>query len=222
MNQPQLALIFDMDGVIVDSNRTHTEAWKQYLDRHGIDVSDIEPRMMGKRNDDIVRDFFSHVALSDDLIFEHGARKEELFRDMIRPDLDDRLVPGISDFLEHHRDLPIGLATNAEPANVDFILDAAGIRPYFRAIVNGHEVDRPKPFPDVYLKVAEKLGVPPASCIVFEDSLTGVQAAKAAGMRVVGVRTTLDEFPNVDLTISHFQDPELERWLHSALSSISS
>ena len=204
-----------MDGVIVDSNPTHTQAWTRYLDQHGIQSSDIETRMLGKRNDDIVRDFFSHLALTDDVVFQHGARKEEMFRDMIKPDLDDRLVPGITDFLEHYRNLPIGLATNAERANVDFILDSAGIRPYFRAIVDGHEVDRPKPYPDVYLKVAEKLGVAPGSCIVFEDSLTGVQAAQSAGMRVVGIRTSLDEFPKVDLTISHFQDPELERWLQS-------
>jgi len=171
--------------------------------------------MLGKRNDEIVRDFFRHMALTDDLVFEHGARKEELFRDMIRPDMDERLVPGISDFLERHKELPIGLATNAEPANVDFVLDSAGIRPYFRAIVNGHEVERPKPYPDVYLKVAEKLGFSPADCIVFEDSLTGVQAARAAGMRVVGVRTTLQELPEVDLTISHFLDPVLDRWLQS-------
>lgn len=219
MTRPKIAFIFDMDGVIVDSNKTHTEAWRHYLDQQGIDAGDIEARMLGKRNDEIVRDFFSHLALTDDLVFQHGARKEELYRDMIRPDLDERLVPGISDFLEHYRDMPIGLATNAEPANVDFVLDSAGIRPYFQAIVNGHEVERPKPFPDVYLKVAEKLGFPPQDCIVFEDSLTGVQAAQAAGMRVVGVRTTLEEFPKVDLTISHFQDPELERWLQSIFSA---
>jgi beta-phosphoglucomutase family hydrolase len=215
----KLALIFDMDGVIVDSNSTHTLAWRAYLDQHGLDLPEVESRMLGKRNDEIVRDFFQHLALSEDLVFEHGARKEAIYRDMIRPDLDERLVPGISDFLQHHRDWPIGLATNAEPANVDFILDSAGIRPYFQAIVDGHEVERPKPFPDIYLKVAQKLNVNPADCIVFEDSVTGVQAAKAAGMRVVGVTTTLREIPEVDLTIAHFQDPVLERWLSETHSS---
>ena len=207
-----------MDGVIVDSTATHTEAWRRYLDNHGIDIPDLEQRMLGKHNDDIVRDFFSGFELSDEMVYMHGSQKEELYRDMIKPDLDNRLVPGISDFLERHRDLPIGLATNAEPANVEFVLTSAGIRHYFRAIVNGHDVPRPKPAPDIYLRVAELLDVNAAQCVVFEDSATGVEAARAAGMRVVGVTTTIRQFQNVDLAISHFLDPELEQWLQNATS----
>jgi HAD superfamily hydrolase (TIGR01509 family) len=208
-----------MDGVIVDSNDTHTLAWKLYLRGHGVDIPDIETRMLGKRNDEIVRDFFSHLDLSDLDIHSHGAQKEALYREIIAPELSRKIVPGIAGFLSRHRELPIGLATNAEPANVDFVLNGAGIRQYFRAVVNGHDVKRPKPFPDIYLKVAEQLDIAPEHCVVFEDSLTGVQAARAAGMRVVGLTTTLREIPDVDFTVGSFLDPELEVWLQSVATA---
>ena len=183
------------------------------LEQHGIALPDIEQRMLGKRNDELVQDFFSHQELTNEDIFRHGARKEQLYREMIGPELDRWIVPGIAEFIHRHRGLPIGLATNAEPANVDFILSGAGIRPYFRAIVNGHEVKRPKPFPDIYLRTAELLETSPQDCIVFEDSLTGVQAASAAGMRVVGLTTTIADIPGVDLAVASFLDPEIEPWL---------
>jgi beta-phosphoglucomutase-like phosphatase (HAD superfamily) len=79
--------------------------------------------------------------------------------------------------------------------------------------VDGHQVARPKPHPDIYLRAAELLGVPPEDCVVFEDSLTGIQAARAAGMAVVGVGTTHDELPGVGLEIRDFTSPALEPWL---------
>ena len=149
----------------------------------------------------------------------HGARKEALYREIIRPDLRQKLVPGVVDFLERNRNLPIGMGTNAELANVDFVLDEAGLRSYFPAIVTGHDVSRPKPFPDVYLRVAELLGVPPALCVVFEDSPSGVRAARAAGMRVVGLATTCT-LRDVDILVSDFLDPELELWLENVSASV--
>jgi beta-phosphoglucomutase-like phosphatase (HAD superfamily) len=102
---------------------------------------------------------------------------------------------------------------------VDFVLDVAGLRRFFRAIANGHDVARPKPAPDIYLHTARMLKVNPADCIVFEDSATGVAAAVAAGMRVVGLLTTLPTFDNVDLAVRNFQDPRLEKWLSSTTVS---
>jgi beta-phosphoglucomutase len=211
----QVALIFDMDGVIVDSTLPHTQAWKLYLERNGVPADGIEHRMLGRRNDDIVRDFFAGRMLTENEVLRHGAQKEALYRELIAPDFASRLVPGIAQFLERHKNLPIGLATNAEPANVTFVLDAAGIRSFFQAIVDGHDVERPKPFPDVYLKAAQLLNVAPENCIVFEDSPTGVEAARAAEMRVVGLATTFSDLPGVDLLIQSFLDPEIESWLRT-------
>ena len=209
----ELALILDMDGVIVDSNPVHREVWAAYNRRFSIETDEaMQQRMYGRRNDDIVRDFFGdHLTLDE--VRAHGAAKERLFRETIGPVLNEALVPRLREFLERHRHQPLGIATNAEPENVAFLLDNARLRPYFRAVVDGHQVARPKPHPDIYLRAAELLGTPPQHCVVFEDSLTGIEAARAAGMAVVGVGTTHDALPGVDLEIRDFTSPALEPWL---------
>ncbi|MFN7995610.1 MAG: HAD-IA family hydrolase [Bryobacteraceae bacterium] len=157
--QPGIALVFDMDGVVVDSNPLHTEAWNQYNRRHGIDAgAGMAQRMYGKRNDQIVRDFFGE-GLTDYEVAAHGSAKEELYRQMMGPQLAQSLVPGVRELLERHRGLPVALATNAEPANVDFVLDGSGLRLYFRVIVDGHQVTNPKPHPEIYLQAARLLGI---------------------------------------------------------------
>ncbi len=207
------ALIFDMDGVLIDSNPLHRLAWSEYTRRHGVGMTEaMQQWMYGKRNDEIIRDFLgSH--LTDREVFAHGAAKEELYREMMKPHIAQALVPGVREFLARHANLRLGLATNAEPANVDFVLDAAGLRSLFSVVVNGHEVTNAKPHPEVYLRVAEMLQTPPAECVVFEDSWSGVEAGVAADMRVVGVTTTHDDLPGVSLLIRDFDDAALEAWL---------
>ena len=213
MPEPGLALILDMDGVIVDSNPLHRQAWSTYNRRFGIETDDaMHARMYGRRNDEIVRDFFgSHLTAEE--VFSHGAEKEKLYREMLATCIDGALVPGVREFLERHRGCPTALASNAEPANVRFLLTSAGLEPYFSVIVDGFQVHRPKPDPEIYLLAAERLGVSPRNCLVFEDSMTGIQAARAAGMRTVGVRTTQPDLTDVDLTVEHFLSAELEPWL---------
>jgi beta-phosphoglucomutase len=207
------ALIFDMDGVIVDSNPWHRVAWSEYMRRHGIEMTEaMQQRMYGKRNDEIVRDFFG-AQIDDREVFAHGAAKEALYREMVKPHLGEALVPGIREFLARHRNLNLAVATNAEPANVDFVLDNSGLRSLFRVIVNGHQVTHPKPHPEVYLRAAEGLQVLPQHCVVFEDSYAGVESGLAAGMRVIGVGTTHGDLPGVSLLIGDFTDPALESWL---------
>lgn len=211
----KLGLILDMDGVIVDSNRWHRQSWAEYNRRHGIETDEaMQQRMYGKRNDDIVRDFFG-ACLPDAEVYAHGAAKEALYREMIRPELNESLVPGVREFLERHCGEPVGMATNAEPANVEFLLEEARLRPYFQAIVDGHQVANPKPHPEIYLRAAELLGFAPRECVVFEDSLPGVAAAQAAGMAVVGVTTTHTVLPGVDFEIGDFTCPDLEPWLRN-------
>jgi HAD superfamily hydrolase (TIGR01509 family) len=217
---PELALIFDLDGVVVDSMPTHTLAWERYLEANGINPRDVEARMHGKRNDDLVRDLFGGH-LDDGAIFEHGAAKERLFRELIGDTLEATLVPGIREFLaKASATVPLAVGTNAEPANVDFILNGAGIRKYFRAIVDGSQVARAKPAPDVYLRGAELMGVAPVNCIVFEDSPVGIAAARAAGMRVVGLLTHAASLADVDIEVPDFVHPELELWLAGQRASV--
>jgi HAD superfamily hydrolase (TIGR01509 family) len=204
-----------MDGVIIDSTHIHTLAWQQYLETHGIKQAYIAERMLGKHNSDIVQEFFSGFELTADDIVRHGAKKEALYRDLMRAVIEDHLVPGVREFLRSHAGVPMAVASNAEQTNVDFVLDAAGLRQFFGAVATGHDVARPKPAPDIYLHCARMLNVKPNDCVVFEDSATGISAGRAAGMRVVGVLTTVPAFDNVELTIRDFRDPRLKKWLES-------
>lgn len=204
-----------MDGVIVDSNPVHREAWALYLRQFGIESCEASPEWWyGRRNDQIVQDFFG-AQLSPEEVRAHGAAKESLYRTIIGPRLNAALVPGVREFLDRHRAQPIGLATNASPANVEFVLGMAGLSQYFRAVVDGHQVKNPKPCPDIYLLAARLLETKPENCVVFEDSLPGIRAAHAAGMAVVGVKTTHDCLTGVELEIENFNTPELEPWLAS-------
>ena len=114
----------------------------------------------------------------------------------------------------------MAVASNAEPENVAFILDELRLRPFFRVLVDGHQVHNPKPHPDVYLRAAELLQIAPADCIVFEDSHSGAAAAVAAGMRVVGLRTTFDNLPGTLFTTDNFQNGELDSWLLAQMRSV--
>jgi len=208
-------MIFDLDGVLIHSMPLHIRAWNRYLADFGMSCADVEHVMHGKRNSELVRELFG-AGLADDVVFEHGAAKERLFRQMLlEADLSVCRVPGLVEFLQRHEHVPKAIGSNAEPANVDFVIDRFGLRRYFQVIVNGQQVERPKPFPDVYLKASERLNFAPADCIVFEDSPTGVEAARSAGMRVVAVETTPTEFQGVDLKVQNFLDPKLEQWLQA-------
>lgn len=209
-----LAFILDMDGVLVNSTDTHTLAWERYLENLGMNANGLMARMLGKRNDEIVRDIFG-ADLTHGQVLEHGFAKERLYREMMAPDLGRHLVPGVVDFVRDASaaGIPLALGTNAEPLNVDFILDGAGIRSCFQVLVDGHQVARAKPDPEVYLLAAARLGVDPANCIVFEDSPGGMTAALSAGARLVALLTTLEDAPQAGIAVPDFRHPALAEWL---------
>lgn len=207
-----LALIFDMDGVLIDSNPVHRLAWEAFNRRFGVETTEaMQQGMYGKRNDEIVRLFFGDLPAAE--VAERGADKEKLYRKIMAGRVESFLVPGVRNFLEAYQDAPMAVASNAEPENVAFILDSAGLRPYFRAALDGHQVRHPKPNPEIYLRAAEELGTKPADCIVFEDSHSGVEAGRNAGMRVIGVSTTHGYLPGTELTVDNFKSGDLRRWL---------
>jgi beta-phosphoglucomutase family hydrolase len=210
-----LALIFDMDGVMVDSNPLHREAWIAFNRRYGLETSEAMLQgMYGRRNDLIVRDFFGD-SLSPEEVAARGAAKEELYRQMVAGRVEKMLVPGLRVFLDFYRGVPMAVASNAEPENVNFLLDRAGLRPYFRVVVDGHQARHPKPHPEIYLRAAAKLDIAPPNCIVFEDSHTGIAAARAAGMRVIGIRTTERHLPGADITADNFLNGSLTSWIRA-------
>src|SRR5260370_7290300 len=124
-----LALIFDMDGVILDSNGVHREAWTAYNRRFGIETSEaMHQRMYGKRNDEIVRDFFG-PRLTPEEAARHGAPKETLFREMMAPRLMAALAPGVTYFLQNRNRTPVPPATQPTPTYLPFLLDSVFIAP---------------------------------------------------------------------------------------------
>ena len=210
---PGLALIFDMDGVILDSNPMHREAWAAFNRRYGIETTEeMHERMYGRRNDQIVRDFFGDT-LSAEEVAARGAAKEELYRDLIGARLEEMLVPGVREFLHEYRGAPMGLASNAEAPNIEFLLDRARLRRYFRVVVDGSQVRHPKPDPEIFLRTSEALQTAPEDCIVFEDSYSGVEAARRAGMRIVGLSTTHGNLPGSNITVDNFKSRILNSWM---------
>jgi beta-phosphoglucomutase len=215
-----IALIFDMDGVIIDSNPLHRQAWAAFNRRYGLETTEsMQRRMYGKRNDQIIRDYFGD-GISPEEVDARGRAKERLYREMLTGRTEEMLVPGLRAFLERYRDLPMGVGSNAEPENIALVLDETGLRRYFRAVVDGHQVRHPKPHPEVYLRVAELLETDPAECIVFEDSHSGAAAAVAAGMRVIGISTTDDNLSGTSITIDNFRSGELDSWLQAQVRPV--
>jgi HAD superfamily hydrolase (TIGR01509 family) len=202
-----------MDGVIVDSNPVHRESWAAFNRRYGLETTPaMVERMYGKRNDEIIRDYFGD-ALAVEEVAARSRAKEQLYREMAGSRLEQMLVPGLRPFLDRYRGAPMAVASNAEPENVAFVLDGAGIRPYFRVVVDGRQVVNPKPHPDVYLLAARLLNIAPPNCIVIEDSPTGVAAAKAAGMRVIGLNTTYVNLRGTGVNADNFESRDLASWL---------
>lgn len=209
------ALIFDMDGVLVDSNPLHCQVWEVFNRRYGLETTpEMHERMYGKRNDQIVRDFFGS-SLSEEEVVERGRAKEALYREMADGRVEELLVPGLRGFIQKYHYLPKAIATNAEPDNVNFLLDRTGLRGSFSAVVDGHQVEKPKPYPDIYLRAAELLEKSPSKCVVFEDSHSGINAALAAGMQVIGITTTHVNLPGTSITVDNFLSRELASWLEA-------
>lgn len=212
------ALLFDMDGVIVHSMPFHIRAWNQYLAQHNVDANHLNSRMHGKHNHDLIREYFGD-SLTHAEIQRIGNEKEALYRELIAPTLEQELVPGLRDFLDVHRDTPKAVASNAEPDNVNFVLDQAALRPYFPVALDGYQVERGKPDPEIYLKAASLLQIDAAECIVFEDSQAGIDAGLAAGMTVVGINTNHAELHGIACEASDFLDSRLLDWLQEWLDS---
>ena len=186
-----LAMIFDMDGVIVDNHHYHLRSWLSFFERNGIHMTEAEykEQVNGRVMHTILPKIVGR-SLSADEIRTLGEQKETEYRDLYRTAIQP--TPGLVNFLEELQRLnvPRAIATSAPPSNVDFTLEGTHLRSYFPVIVDDTMVTTGKPDPEVYLKSAEQLEMPPERCIVFEDAILGIQAGKNAGMPVVALATT--------------------------------
>jgi HAD superfamily hydrolase (TIGR01509 family) len=202
------AFLFDMDGVIVDSNPAHKIALRQFCSKHGYNLTDeqLREKIYGRTNKDWIPNLFGNIGA--DLIRQYADEKEALFRELYEADI----VPldGLIGFLEKMDGIPRAIATSAPRANVNFTLSKTRTEKYFPVILDEAFVNRGKPDPEIYLKTAAALGFDPKDCVVFEDSLSGVKAGKAAGCKVVGISTThtQEELSETDLVMRDFSELE--------------
>ena len=181
------AAIFDMDGVIVDSHPIHKKAWRRFLDSVGKEVQeeDLAFILDGRKKEDILRHFLGELSVEE--IHRLGHEKEMLFRAEARADL--RPVQGVEQLLDglSRAKIKLGVASSGSDSRVHFVLRKLRFLDYFAAIVAGDDVAAGKPDPAIFQLTSQKLNVAPEEILVFEDSVSGVSAAKAAGMRCVGL-----------------------------------
>lgn len=185
-----IGVIFDMDGVLVDSGAAHAASWRALTREAGANISDDEfGRHFGKASRDIIRAVFG-AELSNADVAAKDARKEALYRDIIHDNIP--AMPGAAAAVQRLAEAAFALAvgTSGPKENVDLVLDGMAVRPFISAIVTGFDVTRGKPAPDVFLLAAERLGIAPRSCMVIEDAPVGLQAARTAGMVAVGLAGT--------------------------------
>jgi len=182
-------VIWDMDGVLVDTGEFHFPAWSQVLSEHGIPFTrELFRTTFGMNNAGILTVLLGQ-APPPELLAEISDRKEQLFRQAVRGHVQP--LPGVLAWLERLKAAAMrqAIASSAPPANIDALVDELGLRTYFDAIVSGSDLPG-KPDPAVFLEAARLIGVPPERCVVVEDAVAGVEAARRASMKCIAVTTT--------------------------------
>ena len=210
------AVIFDMDGVLVDSNPFHLRKWAAFLREHRIpfDEEKLAEIVLGPPNEVIFQRYFGGQ-ITPKRMQELSEDVEAEFRRAIAPHA--RPCPGVRRLIEACRahSIPMAVASCAISKNVEFLVTAFELRPYFQAILSRNEISHAKPDPEIYLKTAAQLGIEPAACVVFEDSFVGIEAAKRAGMKCVAIASSfhaedLRQGTLADLIVPSFEVVTLE------------
>lgn len=215
MSRPS-AVIFDMDGVLVDSNPFHLAKWIGFLGERGIafDREKLPGQIFGQRNDTVFRRFLGeHLSRAETRLMseELEARFREVFRPHAKP------LPGLRPLIDEcvKAGISLGVASSAMRKNVEFVVEALGIAPYMQTVISGDEISRAKPDPEIYLLAAQRLGVEPSAAVAFEDSFVGIEAVHRAGMKCVAIASSfsvecLRAETQADRVISSFEETSLE------------
>ena len=182
-------ILWDMDGVLVDTGDLHFQTWRSILGEHGIDLTyELFRNTFGMRNAEILPIWFGRP-LQDYEVNQISAAKEARFRSAARGRV--RALPGVRLWLERFQNQGFrqAIASSAPEENVEMIVDELGIRRYFQALVPAADLPG-KPDPTVFVVAAGQIGLPPEQCLVIEDSVAGIEAAGRAGMKCLAVTTT--------------------------------
>ena len=185
------AVIFDVDGVLVDSYQAHFEGWLAAGKKWGFSITEEQfARTFGRTSREVIVDTFGMTWLSDAEIKRLDEQKEAMYREFVAQSFP--AMDGAADLLDalHNAGFALAVGSSGPPPNVDVVLDRLGRRHLFSAIVTGLDVTRGKPDPQVFLLGADRLVISPANCLVIEDAPAGIDAAKNAGMKSVGIAST--------------------------------
>lgn len=214
---PTFGALWDLDGTLVDTQENHYTAWRALVREHGRDLTfeQFQPSF-GLRNDDVLR---RHLGFTGDAahIAWLSAHKEELFRASLRRD-GVKMQPGARELVEHLHALGArqAVASSAPPGNIDLIIRLLGLQDSFDAVVSSEEVTHGKPAPDIFLRAAARLDLPPERAVVLEDAPAGIAAGKAAGSRVIAIASDfpVDTLAAADLVVHSFAEVlwSAERW----------
>jgi beta-phosphoglucomutase family hydrolase len=214
MNGGSRAFIFDMDGTLLDNMAFHTEAWMQTISELGhepVDPIEWERQTSGVPNRTIFADLLGVPAAAVDNWVES---KEAAYRRLAQGKIEP--LPGTREFLRAARKSGVrrAMATGAGQANIRFNLAAMELEAAFEVVIGADDVERGKPDPEVFLTAANRLGVSPSNCIVFEDAPLGIEAARRAGMRVVAFTTMLGatelgSLPGVSLVVDDYTELDI-------------
>lgn len=206
-NKPK-AVIFDLDGVLVDTSESHRQAWFDLAHKQGYEISDeFFRRTFGTQNYQIIP-MLAGQDLPAEQIDRLAEWKEQRYRELVRDKL--ALAEGAVTLLDDLRNnnFLLGIGTSTPRANLDFMLACLDITDCFDAYVTGEDVKNGKPAPDTFLAAAEKLGALPKRCVVVEDAVQGVQAARNAKMPVIALTTTRkrEELYQADLIVRNLAE----------------
>ena len=202
--------IFDLDGVLVDTAKYHYLAWKRLAEELGFDFTEADNELLKGvsriRSLEILLKT-GGVAMTDDEKERAAARKNAWYVEYLYTLDEAALLPGTRNYLLKLRENGIRIALGSASKNAPLILERLNIAVFFDAVIDGNSVSKAKPDPEVFLKGAESLGLIPAQCVVFEDALAGIEAAKAGGMRVIAVGNP-KLLPGADRYIDSLEDME--------------
>jgi len=209
MAQKIKAIIFDLDGVIVDTAVFHYQAWKKLANSMGFDLTETQnERLKGisrLESLDILLEIGKTDAISDEEKQQLATSKNEWYRENILKMTPKDILPGVKNFLQELKKAHYKIAIGSSSKNAGTILERIGLENYFDAVVDGTKISRSKPDPEVFLKGAQELNIPPEQCLVFEDAESGIEAAKNAGMKTIGVGKP-ENLPKADKVIPGFQN----------------
>jgi beta-phosphoglucomutase len=207
-NLPFQAILFDLDGTLVNNMMVHHRAWQQKLRELGLDYSleRVKEEIHGV-NLEILERLFGHRTTHGERV-RYAAEKEAAYREIFAAEFEENIVPGALNFIQRAHDLgvPMAIATAGPAENADFSIDRLGIRDRLGHVVHSGMVTNGKPDPEVFQQAADGIGVPLNRCLIFEDSVTGARAANRAGCPAVILTTThaREEFDGLE--VAAFQD----------------